>query len=404
MNCVAVLCFHLFLTFIFSTHPTIAAQSSSDEQRSIPPQLCRLTKLQIVKLGSNNFTGTIPSSLANLSSLNTLFLEINNLQGQIPPELGQLSELQSLYLFENYLTGRVPSSLSNISVLSELDLDSNNLSGEIPPELGNLAQLQTLYLWGNNLKGNIPTSLSNCSQMVQLDLELNHLTGVVPLDFSKLSGLKFLSLSSNELVSCSSITIPILSAPSNCTQLNKLLFHDNNLRGRIPEQLPSSSSNLFTGQIPSLLSNLQKLQRLRLDNKKLEGSIPSEIGKTANLGELSVSHNRLSGDILLTIALLQQLRRLKLHHNRLGAYQLVWGNATNWRCWTFPTINSLDNYPVKWLLFLIYSFIKQLEYGVGGKVLTKGDVYNYGIVLFEMITIKNPTDDMFMGDLNLQEC
>ncbi|XP_057848447.1 LRR receptor-like serine/threonine-protein kinase FLS2 [Cryptomeria japonica] len=472
MNCVAVLCFHLFLTCFLSTHPTIAAQSNSDEQSliaiknsitldplkvfdtwipsihfcnwtgvtcdaaaqkvvslilesfqlqgtvspsignltfikelslynnslsgeipeelgrlqrlqqlrlssneldgpiplnltacrdlvrlavsynhltgSTPPQLCRLKKLQVLKLGSNKFTGTIPSSLANLSSLNTLFLETNNLQGQIPPELGQLNELQSLYLFENHLTGPVPFSLSNISVLSELDLDSNNLSGEIPPELGNLAQLQTLYLWGNNLKGNIPISLSNCSQMVQLDLELNHLTGVVPLGFSKLSALEYLSLSSNELVSGSSITIPILSALSNCSQLNELLFHDNNLRGRIPEQLPTNlsvlllngnnitgiipsqianltnlteldlSSNLFTGKIPALLSDLQKLQRLRLDNNKLDGSIPSEIGKIENLGELSLSNNRLSGDIPLTIALLQQLRRLMLHHNQLS--------------------------------------------------------------------------------------
>ena len=43
------------------------------------------------------------------------------------------------------------------------------------------------------------------------------------------------------------------------------------------------------------------------------------------------------------------------------------------------------------------------EYGVGGQVTTKGDVYSYGIVLLEILTRKKPTHNMFVEGMNLQK-
>jgi hypothetical protein len=43
------------------------------------------------------------------------------------------------------------------------------------------------------------------------------------------------------------------------------------------------------------------------------------------------------------------------------------------------------------------------EYGLGGHVTTKGDVYSYGIVLLETLTGKKPTHDMFAEGMNLQK-
>ncbi|KAM7481720.1 hypothetical protein LguiB_006303 [Lonicera macranthoides] len=41
------------------------------------------------------------------------------------------------------------------------------------------------------------------------------------------------------------------------------------------------------------------------------------------------------------------------------------------------------------------------EYGMGGEISTKGDVYSYGILILEMITGKRPTDPQFTEGLNL---
>ncbi|XP_042041135.1 probable LRR receptor-like serine/threonine-protein kinase At3g47570 [Salvia splendens] len=42
------------------------------------------------------------------------------------------------------------------------------------------------------------------------------------------------------------------------------------------------------------------------------------------------------------------------------------------------------------------------EYGLGGLVSTRCDVYSYGVMLMETFTRKKPSEDMFAGDQSLQ--
>lgn len=53
--------------------------------------------------------------------------------------------------------------------------------------------------------------------------------------------------------------------------------------------------------------------------------------------------------------------------------------------------------------FFFYIFIFGAEYGMGGQVSTRADVYSYGILLLEMFTGRRPTDGLFKNDLNLHK-
>ena len=116
----------------------------------------RVTRLT---LRENDLTGTIPSVLGRLTSLERLDLQGNDLTGSIPGELVNLNNLQRLDLDYNQLTGALPSWLGNLGNLQILDLNDNLLTGEIPAALGNLAKLELIQLRGNALTGCVPEAL-----------------------------------------------------------------------------------------------------------------------------------------------------------------------------------------------------------------------------------------------------
>ncbi|KAG5560522.1 hypothetical protein RHGRI_003741 [Rhododendron griersonianum] len=64
--------------------------------------------LQLLNISHNKLTGTIPSSLAKLTELESLDLSQNLLSGQIPGQLTQLTFLSILNVSHNRLTGRIP--------------------------------------------------------------------------------------------------------------------------------------------------------------------------------------------------------------------------------------------------------------------------------------------------------
>lgn len=88
-------------------------------------------------LSSNQFSGAIPKTLAELTNLEKLMLEENKLKGEIPTQLGELTELSSLSLFWNGLTGEMPNEICarrDGGELHTLEADCNENRGKVTCE------------------------------------------------------------------------------------------------------------------------------------------------------------------------------------------------------------------------------------------------------------------------------
>uniref|UniRef100_A0A9I9CKX5 non-specific serine/threonine protein kinase n=1 Tax=Cucumis melo TaxID=3656 RepID=A0A9I9CKX5_CUCME len=122
---------------------------------------CSPDKLVIgIGAPSQNFSGTLSPSIANLTNLQFLLLQNNNISGKIPKEITKIPKLHTLDLSNNSFSGEIPSSFSNMKSLQYLRLNNNTLSGPIPTSLANMTQLTLLDLSYNNLSSPAPRLLA----------------------------------------------------------------------------------------------------------------------------------------------------------------------------------------------------------------------------------------------------
>jgi hypothetical protein len=145
-----------------------------------------LTKLQVLDLSNNNFTGSIPSNIERLQGF--------KIRGS--------SQVRGNKLYADFIAvikAREYSLRYLLETNTILDLSNNGLNGEIPTSIGSLSSLRLLNLSGNQLGWKIPISLGEISTLEQLDLSKNNLSGEIPQELSFLSGLAFLNVSSNKL-------------------------------------------------------------------------------------------------------------------------------------------------------------------------------------------------------------
>ncbi|KAL6320018.1 hypothetical protein AAG906_003115 [Vitis piasezkii] len=114
-----------------------------------------------IYLGSNNFTGPLPrisSDVAKLDLSNNLFC--GSLTHNFPI-VGCIGELTRLKLGNNNLTGHIPSSMGSLIWLGSLHLRNNHLSGNFPLPLKNCSSLVVVDLGENEFTGTIPAWMGN---------------------------------------------------------------------------------------------------------------------------------------------------------------------------------------------------------------------------------------------------
>nr|XP_029146178.1 probable LRR receptor-like serine/threonine-protein kinase At3g47570 [Arachis hypogaea] len=219
--------------------------------------------------------GSIPTSIANLSSLISLSLGQNQFVGSLPNGMGKLQKLQGLMLSDNKLEGFVPHELCQLKSLDSLALDSNRFYGPIPSCLSNLSSLRQFWIFSNVLNSTIPSTLGSLSNLLLLDLSSNNLSGSLPFNISNLNAMTWLYLSRNQL----SGSIP--SSLGNIVHLGDL----------------SLAQNEFEGVIPESFGRLASLERLDLSKNNLSGVIPKSLESLLYLNYFNVSYNKLEGEI-----------------------------------------------------------------------------------------------------------
>ncbi|KAK2973293.1 hypothetical protein RJ640_029743 [Escallonia rubra] len=274
--------------------------SNKPDDLSFIASLTNCTNLRNLIFFENQFGGVLPGSIANLSSkLEILWLGLNKISGSIPQEIGNLNNLYLISIVDNMISGSIPESIGKLSKLHGLGIRMNNISEKIPPSIGNITRLSFVSAAANMLEGSIPAELGNCTNLQELYLGSNRLTGVIPEQVIGISSLTIgLNLDLNEF----SGSLP--SQVGNLKNLRELSISGNKLTGEIPSALGSCQvleyldlhGNFLDGTIPSSLDQLKGIQQLDLSQNNLSGQIPEFLGKLP-LMRLNLSHNMFEGEV-----------------------------------------------------------------------------------------------------------
>lgn len=145
---------------------------------SLPDSLPK--SLQLVDISDNRLTGPLAPSVGSLTELTKLNLRKNQLSGRIPAAILSCSKLQLLDLGTNGFSGEIPKELAQIPALEiSLNLSCNQLTGEIPTEFSGLSKLAILDLSHNKLTGNLD-NLKSLENLVSLNVSFNDFSGVLP--------------------------------------------------------------------------------------------------------------------------------------------------------------------------------------------------------------------------------
>ncbi|KAM3749805.1 hypothetical protein ACB098_05G214100 [Castanea mollissima] len=319
--------------------------------------LLRLNKLESLDLDCNIFNRSIIQSLRLLTSLKSLNLSYNTLEGSLPTkDLCGSKKLEELDLSWNHFGGILPSSLYNLTSLQLLDLSGNEFTGNISSltagltslkyidlsynlferfsfdALANISRLEFFQLKCDSKKLDVETENSGWVPLFQLEFlvlsncNLNKLSNQVPTFLFHQHSLRVLDLSYNNLRG----PFPGWLLVNN-TRLGVLSLNNNLFMGPLHLSLPLNSTyamdvsnNQLSGHLQENIGNiLPKIRILHLFKNDFEGYLPLSIGNMSLLGILNLSFNNFSGEVPKeSLAVCFLLEILDLSNNKFSGHLL----------------------------------------------------------------------------------
>ncbi|TYG78153.1 hypothetical protein ES288_D02G035300v1 [Gossypium darwinii] len=336
--------------------------------------LSRLTKLETLNLSGNSWKNSILFNMRNLSSLKTLRLSSNQLEGRLLhiQELNNLTDLNYLDLSGNRIESISNKGLSNLinlkkldlsenqieslqsskdggrklelTHLKELNLNSNLFNNSVFASLNKLLNLKTLTI-SNQLKGPIDAKgWCDLRNLEVLDVSGNALEGMLPHCFSNLTALRVLDISRNHF------QIPLSFAPfANLSNIKALLSNENKMVTEpsfytsIPKfQLEVISlSKCITSQqlsrkLPTFLYYQYDLRYVDLSHNNFSGTVPTWLlENNTKLEDLILKGNSFTGPLSFSSALISNVSSIDISENKIQ------GQIPTSICSTFPHLSRL---------------------------------------------------------------